>query len=49
MENYINKNTVNDITYQSELILDILLLTSHFKMSRVNSPRQRRSSLKEVQ
>ena len=36
METYI-KDNVNDITYQSELILDILLLTNATKCQGLNS------------
>jgi len=34
MESYV-KNNISDITYQSELTLDILFLCDCFKMSRV--------------
>ncbi len=34
METYINNN-VNDITYQSELILDVLKILLRSKMSRI--------------
>jgi len=39
MEPYM-KDNVNDITYRSELILDILRQLPRNKMSRINSPKQ---------
>ncbi len=39
METYIKKYDICDITYLSELILDILEKLCRNKMSRINSPK----------